>query len=38
MAPALSRYFFFVARGGGRHAFSETYEAHAAAVREWNRH
>ncbi|MGA2449837.1 MAG: endolytic transglycosylase MltG [Polyangiaceae bacterium] len=37
MAPALSRYFFFVARGGGRHTFSETYEAHSAAVREWNR-
>jgi UPF0755 protein len=37
MAPAPSRYFFFVARGGGRHTFSETYDAHAAAVREWNR-
>jgi UPF0755 protein len=37
MAPAATRYFFFVARGGGRHTFSETYEAHAAAVREWNR-
>ncbi len=38
MAPAASHYFFFVARGGGRHTFSETYDAHAAAVREWNRH
>jgi UPF0755 protein len=33
MAPAISRYFFFVARGEGRHTFSETYEAHVAAVR-----
>jgi UPF0755 protein len=37
MAPAASHYFFFVARGGGRHTFSETYEAHAAAVRDLNR-
>lgn len=34
MAPAASRYFFFVARGEGRHTFSETYSAHAAAVHE----
>lgn len=33
MAPATTHYFFFVARGGGRHTFSETYESHAAAVR-----
>ncbi len=33
MAPALTHYFYFVARGEGRHTFSETYEAHAAAVR-----
>jgi UPF0755 protein len=33
MAPASTRYFFFVARGEGRHAFSETYEAHLGAVR-----
>jgi UPF0755 protein len=32
LAPATTRYLFFVARGEGRHAFSETYEAHAAAV------
>jgi peptidoglycan lytic transglycosylase G len=34
MAPASTPYFYFVARGGGRHTFSETYEAHQAAVRE----
>jgi UPF0755 protein len=28
MSPANSHYFFFVARGEGRHAFSETYAAH----------
>jgi UPF0755 protein len=33
MAPATTRYFFFVARGEGRHAFSETYEAHLSALR-----
>jgi UPF0755 protein len=33
MAPALTHYFYFVARGEGRHTFSETYAAHAAAVR-----
>ncbi len=33
MAPATTHYFFFVARGEGRHAFSETYEAHLGAVR-----
>ncbi|MGA3119488.1 MAG: endolytic transglycosylase MltG [Polyangiaceae bacterium] len=34
MAPSRSRYLFFVARGEGRHAFSETYESHVAAVRD----
>jgi UPF0755 protein len=34
MAPSNTRYYFFVARGGGRHAFSETYEAHLAAVHD----
>ncbi len=34
MAPASSPYFFFVAKGEGRHTFSATYEAHAAAVRD----
>lgn len=33
MNPASTRFFYFVARGEGRHAFSETYEAHLAAVR-----
>jgi UPF0755 protein len=33
MAPAATHYFFFVARGEGRHAFSETYEAHLSATR-----
>jgi UPF0755 protein len=32
MAPANTRYFFFVAKDG-RSTFSESYEAHAAAVR-----
>jgi UPF0755 protein len=34
MAPAANPYFFFVAKGEGRHTFSATYEAHAAAVRD----
>jgi UPF0755 protein len=33
MAPATTRYLYFVARGEGRHTFSETYAAHSAAVR-----
>lgn len=33
MAPAATHYFFFVARGEGRHAFSETYEAHLSAIK-----
>ena len=32
--PATTRYFFFVARGGGKHAFSETLDEHNAAVKE----
>jgi UPF0755 protein len=32
LAPASSRYFYFVAKGEGRHTFSETYAAHNAAV------
>jgi UPF0755 protein len=32
MAPALTHYLYFVARGEGRHTFSETYSAHNAAV------
>lgn len=27
-----SHYFYFVAKGGGRHTFSETYAAHSAAI------
>jgi len=33
MAPATSRYLYFVARGEGRHTFSETYAGHSAAIR-----
>ncbi|HXN30665.1 MAG TPA: endolytic transglycosylase MltG [Polyangiaceae bacterium] len=33
MNPAATHFFYFVARGEGRHAFSETYEAHLAAIR-----
>jgi UPF0755 protein len=32
MNPATTRYFYFVAAGGGRHAFSETLDAHNDAV------
>jgi UPF0755 protein len=32
MSPALTHYFYFVAKGGGRHTFSETLGAHNAAV------
>jgi UPF0755 protein len=34
MAPALTRYFYFVAKGDGHSTFSETYEAHSGAVRD----
>ena len=34
MAPASSRNFYFVAKGEGRHTFSETYGSHAAAVKD----
>jgi UPF0755 protein len=33
MSAAMTRYFYFVAQGNGHHTFSETYVAHAAAVR-----
>jgi UPF0755 protein len=33
MAPAVTKYLFFVAKGGGRHTFSETLEEHQKAVR-----
>ena len=32
LAPAMTHYFYFVAKGGGRHTFSETYAAHTAAI------
>ena len=35
IAPADTKYLFFVARGDGSHQFSETYEEHAAAVRHY---
>jgi UPF0755 protein len=34
LAPAATRYLYFVARGEGRHTFSETYGSHTAAVRD----
>jgi UPF0755 protein len=37
MAPASTRYFYFVAKGDGHSVFSETYEAHAGAVRDGGR-
>ena len=33
LQPAETRYFYFVASGGGKHAFSETFDAHHGAVR-----
>jgi UPF0755 protein len=33
LAPATTRSFYFVAKGGGRHTFSETLDAHNDAVR-----
>jgi UPF0755 protein len=32
LAPAQTRFFYFVAKGGGRHVFSETLEDHNRAV------
>jgi len=32
MAPAITHFFYFVAKGGGRHTFSETLGGHNAAV------
>jgi len=34
LAPAKTRYFYFVAKGGGRHAFSETLAEHDQAVKQ----
>ena len=33
LAPAKTKFLYFVAKGGGKHEFSEDYEAHKAAVR-----
>jgi UPF0755 protein len=38
MNPANTRYFYFVAKGEGRHTFSETYGAHSQAVRDGGKH
>jgi len=35
LAPPETPYFYFVSRGDGTHKFSETYEAHAKAVRRY---
>jgi UPF0755 protein len=32
MSPAITKYLFFVAKGGGRHTFSETFDEHNRAV------
>jgi UPF0755 protein len=34
MSPATTHYLYFVARGEGRHTFSETYAGHTSAIRE----
>jgi UPF0755 protein len=34
MTPATTKYFYFVAKGAGRHAFSETYAGHTANIRQ----
>ncbi|AUX23561.1 hypothetical protein SOCEGT47_040880 [Sorangium cellulosum] len=34
LAPAATKYLYFVAAGGGRHAFSESLDAHNHAVRK----
>lgn len=34
LAPASTHYLYFVAKGGGRHAFSETYAQHEAAIKD----
>ncbi len=32
LSPVQTRYMFFVAKGNGRHTFSETFDEHNAAV------
>ena len=34
MSPAVTKFLYFVARGEGRHTFSETYEGHVSAVKD----
>jgi UPF0755 protein len=34
MSPASTRFLYFVAKGEGRHTFSESYGAHTAAIRD----
>ena len=34
LAPATTKFLYFVARGEGRHTFSETYESHTSAVKK----
>ena len=38
MNPASTHYLYFVAKGDGHSTFSETYEAHASAVKDAGRH
>jgi UPF0755 protein len=38
MSPASTHYFYFVAKGDGHSTFSETYDAHATAVRATTHH
>ncbi len=33
LEPATTRFFYFVAKGGGKHSFSETLDAHNRAIR-----
>jgi peptidoglycan lytic transglycosylase G len=32
LAPAMTKYLYFVAKGGGRHTFSETLDEHKRAI------
>ncbi|MFO0593325.1 MAG: endolytic transglycosylase MltG [Polyangiaceae bacterium] len=34
LSPAATKYLFFVAKGGGRHTFSETFDAHNNAIQK----
>jgi UPF0755 protein len=34
LTPAITNYLFFVARGNGRHSFSESFESHRDAIRD----